>query len=176
VRIAGWTGAPLARASKRDHESSQRTANGVLDPPGFGAGLERRGSRSRRVRWLCLHFCSWQDPVHGNAAATRCRADELLRVRSARPTRYLNRVTGDNLSTTQAIPFVVERVPLPELVETSQSGKLLLSRPASLRDQRHCADYAEGSRREAIRQMTDFIIGQNLTAQLTGSVICLGAP
>jgi hypothetical protein len=138
----------------------------MLGPSGFRA-LERRGSRSRRVRWLCLHFCSWQYPVHRNAVATWCRADELLRVRSAHPTHYLNHVTGDNLSTTQAVPFVVERVPLSELVETSQSGKLLLFRPVSLKHKRHSADNAEGSLPGTIGQMPDFIIGRNLTAQLT---------
>jgi hypothetical protein len=97
--------------------------------------------------------------------ATRCRADELLRVRSAHPTHYLNRVTSDSLSTTQAVPFVVERVPLSELVETSQGGKLLLFRPVSLRHKRHSADYAEGLLPGTIGQIPDFIIGQNLTAQ-----------
>jgi hypothetical protein len=142
----------------------------MLGRPGFGARLERRGARSR---WLSPHFCSWQYPVHRNAVATRCRTDELLRVRSAHPTHYLNRVTSDGLSTTQAVPFVVERVPLSELVETSQSGKLLLVRPVSLRHKRHSADYADGSRPGTIGQMPDFIIGRNLTAQLTGSFIAL---
>jgi hypothetical protein len=148
----------------------------MLGRPAFGTRFERRGSRSRWVRWLSPPFWSWQYPVHRNAVATRRRADELLRVRSAHPTQYLNRVTSDSLSTTQAVPFVVERVPLSELVETSQSAKLLLFRPVSLRHKRHSADYADGSRPGTIGQMPDFTIGRNLTPSLLGQFVCLGAP
>jgi hypothetical protein len=91
-----------------------------LDGP---AGLPRQAKPAA----LSLHHCNfyqniigWQDPFYRVCIAMFRWTNEAPRSLAACALNHVNFSPCDHLAANKAIPFLIERVPLPELIESSQ--------------------------------------------------------
>ena len=80
---------------------------------------------------LSLHHCnlyqdilSWQDPFERHCIAMFRWTNYAQHGRAAWALNHLDFSPCDHLATNKAIPLLIERVPLPELIESSQDKQL----------------------------------------------------
>jgi hypothetical protein len=76
---------------------------------------------------LSLHHCNlyqdilgWQNPFERHCMATFRWTNYAQRGLAACALNHVDLATCDHFATNKAIPFLIERVPLPELIESSQ--------------------------------------------------------
>jgi hypothetical protein len=76
---------------------------------------------------LSLHHCNlyqdilgWQNPFERHRIAIFRWTNYAQRGLAACALNHLDFATCDHLAANKAIPFLIERVPLPELIESSQ--------------------------------------------------------
>ena len=68
-------------------------------------------------RHVGQHFISRSYPIHRNGMTTITGTDHTQRTCSTRAANNLNFPAGDERATNKAITFLLQRIPLPELIE-----------------------------------------------------------
>jgi hypothetical protein len=101
----------------------------AIDVPSFLARLDGTAGLSYQAKpaALNLHHCNfyqdiigWQDPFYRCGIATFRRTNQAQRSLAARALNHLDFSPCDHLAANKAIPFLIERVPLPKLIDAPQ--------------------------------------------------------
>jgi hypothetical protein len=72
------------------------------------------------------NIISWLYPFHRHRITMFRRTSDPQRTVRTRGPNHVNFAASDNLTANEAITFLVERMLLPELVESSQDGQFFL--------------------------------------------------
>jgi hypothetical protein len=82
-------------------------------------------------------FVGWLHPFHRHRITIFCRTNDAQRPFSRCAHDHLDLPAGDHFAANQAITFLVQRVPLPELIESLQDGQFFFIGYFYRRNKRH---------------------------------------